>query len=284
MISVSEAARLLGGRNLISIGVQADDARRARHQDRTTFVRVVHVPFDRPAIPQVPPDAGEVRIDGTPSGLSQAVERIAAVAGASGSVPVSALSLQQLSTLGDPADVAARLKKAGLAFIAEALVDEPANVPPLAIAVHGSGLGIARLAVGRPASAPLDLLEKVRDLANALPGVFRSFAPLPRNVDPASPTTGYDDVKLVALARLFLDEIDTIQVDWTLHGPKLAQVALTFGADDLDNVVVEVPGADLLGRRRAPLEEVQRNIRAASFVPVQRNAYFQPVGATNAAR
>ncbi len=53
MISVSEAARLLGGRNLISIGVQADEARRARHQDRTTFVRVVHVRFDGSAIPML---------------------------------------------------------------------------------------------------------------------------------------------------------------------------------------------------------------------------------------
>ena len=50
------------------------------------------------------------------------------------------------------------------------------------------------------------------------------------------PTTGFDDVKRVALARLVVDNIPSIQVDWALYGPKLAQVALTVGADDVDGV------------------------------------------------
>ena len=54
-------------------------------------------------------------------------------------------------------------------------------------------------------------------------GVIRTFAPLPRRVNPAVPTTGYEDVKRVALARLSLS-IPSIQVDWSLYGPKLAQV------------------------------------------------------------
>lgn len=282
MITLSDAARLMSGHNLIAIGVQADEARRARHQDRTTFIRVVHVPFDASAVPQVPPDAGELRIDGTPRDLAHAVARIAAVVAASGSVPVTALALHDLAGLGNPADVAIRLKRAGLALIAEAIVDDKRDTRPLVRAAQQAGLGIARLTVGRLTGAPLDLLERVRDLAGEFPGAFRSFAPLPRHVDAASPTTGYDDVKLVALARLYLDEIDTIQVDWALHGPKLAQVALTFGADDLDNVIADAPDANLLGRRRAPLEEVQRNIRAASFVPVQRDAFFQPLATHNA--
>ena len=58
-------------------------------------------------------------------------------------------------------------------------------------------------------------------------------------------------------------------MDWQRYGPKLAQVALTFGADDLDNVspVDDAPE----GRRRAPLEEVRRNIEAAGFTPVERD-------------
>lgn len=279
MITVSDASRLMAGRNLISLGVQADEARRARHQDRTTFIRVVHVPFDASPVPRIAPDAGEIRIDGAPADLSHALERISAVVAAGGSVPVSAFALHDLPGLGKPADVAARLKEAGLSLIAEAAVDQAADMRPLIAAAQQGGLAIARFTVGRTPGAPLDLLEKVRDLAAAMPGVFRSFAPLPRTVDRSSPTTGYDDVKLVALARLFLDGIDSIQVDWTLHGPKLAQVALTFGADDLDNVVADAPDANLLGRRRAPLEEVQRNIRAASFVPIQRNARFEPIAA-----
>jgi 2-iminoacetate synthase ThiH len=65
-----------------------------------------------------------------------------------------------------------------------------------------------------------------------------------------------------------------VQVDWQLYGPKLAQVALTFGADDVDGVspVDEAPE----GKRRSPLEEIRRNILAASGEPVERDGRFAP--------
>ena len=106
-------------------------------------------------------------------------------------------------------------------------------------------------------------------------GVVRAFAPLPRRVNPGVPTTGYDDVKRVALARLIVDNIPSIQVDWALYGPKLAQVALTVGADDVDDVSAEDDVSE--GLRRAPLEEIRRNIRAAGLEPVERNGRFDPM-------
>jgi 2-iminoacetate synthase ThiH len=60
-----------------------------------------------------------------------------------------------------------------------------------------------------------------------------------------------------------------------LYGPKLAQVALTVGADDVDAVSAVDDMSQ--GRRRAPLEEITRNIRAAGFEPVERDGRFQPV-------
>jgi aminodeoxyfutalosine synthase len=98
------------------------------------------------------------------------------------------------------------------------------------------------------------------------------FAPLPSRVAGVSPTTGFEDVHLVALARL-LTPVAHIQVDWQRYGPKLAQVALTFGADDVDAVSPVDEVAE--GRRRAPLEEIRRNIRAASAEPVERDARFR---------
>jgi len=79
-------------------------------------------------------------------------------------------------------------------------------------------------------------------------------------------------VKRVALARIVADNVPSIQVDWSLYGPKLAQVALTVGADDVDGV----SSVDDLsqGMRRSPLEEVRRNIRAAGYDPVERNGRF----------
>jgi aminodeoxyfutalosine synthase len=91
----------------------------------------------------------------------------------------------------------------------------------------------------------------------------------------AEPTTGYDDVKQVALARLMLPGIESIQVDWPLYGPKLAQVALTMGADDVDGVAACDTGT--LGHRRSAIEEITRNIRAASLEPVERDGLFERV-------
>jgi 2-iminoacetate synthase ThiH len=69
--------------------------------------------------------------------------------------------------------------------------------------------------------------------------------------------------------------VPAIQVDWARHGPKLAQVALLFGASDLDRV--SPSDAAPLGHRRAPLEEVERNIRAAFLQPVERDGRFERV-------
>jgi aminodeoxyfutalosine synthase len=77
------------------------------------------------------------------------------------------------------------------------------------------------------------------------------------------------------MARLTAPNIPTIQVDWSRYGPKLAQVALTFGADDLDAVTASDEAPD--GRRRAPIEEVRRNIEAAGFSPAERDGRFHQV-------
>src|SRR6185295_19607826 len=116
------------------------------------------------------------------------------------------------------------------------------------------------------------LLKAVAELQRAV-AVIRVFAPLPRRSNPAAPTTGYEDVKHVALARIVVDNVASIQVDWSLYGPKLAQVALTVGADDVDAVSAEDESGE--GRRRAPLEEIRRNIRAAGQQPVERDGRFE---------
>ena len=83
-------------------------------------------------------------------------------------------------------------------------------------------------------------------------------------------------MKQIALARLVVDNIESIQVDWQLYGPKLAQFALTIGADDVDGVAAVDPG--ILGTRRSPIEEIRGNIRAAGLEPVERNARFEAIG------
>ena len=106
-------------------------------------------------------------------------------------------------------------------------------------------------------------------------GCIQAIDPLPMRLHAARPTTGYEDVKMVAVARIAAANVPTIQVDWTRYGPKLAQVALTFGADDLDGVPASDEAPE--GRRRAPLEEVRRNIQAAGFAPAERDGRFAVV-------
>ena len=145
-------------------------------------------------------------------------------------------------------------------------------------AVREAGLGLARLTVQRQADRPRRASRSIlraAELQHAL-GWLPSFAPLPRSWSAASPTTGYEDVRQVALARLLADNIPSIQVDWSLYGPKLAQVALTVGADDLD--AVSALDDESEGRRRAPLEEVRRNIQAAALVPVERDGAYGRIG------
>jgi aminodeoxyfutalosine synthase len=139
-------------------------------------------------------------------------------------------------------------------------------------AAAAAGLPVLRLTVERSAAdTRFEQLERASMCCRA--GRFEAFAPLPRRVTAATPTTGFEDVRQVALARLLVD-VARIQVDWPLYGPKLAQVGLTFGADDVDGVSpLEETGE---GRRRAPLEEIRRNIAAASGEPIERDGLFGP--------
>ena len=135
---------------------------------------------------------------------------------------------------------------------------------------RAAGLSVLRLTVDHAPDNLLDLLTAAQTFSLEAGG-FHAFAPLPRRVSVTAPTTGYDDVKCVALARLLMD-VPSIQVDWPLYGPKLAQVGLIVGADDIDGVTAAEPG--LLGPRRTAIEEVRGNILAAGLQPVERDGRF----------
>jgi len=275
-----ELTSLAGSYDIISLGMTADDVRRARHGARTTFVRVADVLADVDAAATIAPAAGEIRIVGVPVSRAAAVARVAAVAAAASGTPVSGFSLSDLEALAAHESITLRalleeLRATGLELVADAVLDRLQDVRRSIEEVNIAGLSLARLTIDRVASSdPLPQLKEVADLQRAV-GVLRAFAPLPRRVNPAVPTTGYEDVKRVALARVVVEDVPSIQVDWALYGPKLAQVALTMGADDLDAVTAD--DAALEGHRRAPLEEVRRNIRAAGQEPVERNGRFEPL-------
>ena len=281
-VSESELSSLAASHDIITIGMAADEIRRARHRLRTTFVRVADVSIDAGAVAGLPAGAGEIRIVGAPSTRAAAVAKVREVVNRAGGVPVSAYSLADLERLAATEGITLRalleeLRAAGLDLVAEAPVDRLQDQRRSIEEVNIAGLALARLTVDRsPAMDPVPFLKTVADLQRSV-AVIRAFAPLPRRINPAMPTTGYDDIKRVALARIVCDNVPSIQVDWARYGPKLAQVTLTVGADDVDAVSPATESG--LGPRRSPLEEIRRNIRAAGQEPVERNGRFEPVAA-----
>ena len=273
----SEEAQLLAStHDILTLGSLADRVRRRRHGARTTFLRVADIGVDEAhgAPSSWPLAAREVRLAGPLSSLEQARKAVRAVSSSAGSLPVVGFSLAGLEALARAEDVAladalGSLRDAGLSGLAEAPVDTLVDWRGALDTASEHGLGIGRLTVDSASGGVLPLLARAAEVCRAA-GAVNVFAPLARRPGP-EPTTGYEDVRSVALARILLD-VDHIQVDWRLHGPKLAQVALTMGADDLDNVSAEEESPD--GRRRAPLEEILRNIRAAGLDPAERDARF----------
>ena len=276
----AELSTLAATHDIINLGMVADDLRRQRHGTRTTFVRVADLGAEVGAPVAHAAAAGELRISGIAPSRAAAVARVREVAAAADGAAVSAFSLADLEQLAAREGVTLRalleeLRAAGLELVAEAPVDRLQNARRSIEEVNIAGLSLARLTVDQaPSADPMPLLKMVADLQRAV-AVVRAFAPLPRRVNPAAPTTGYEDVKHIALARIVVDNVASIQVDWSLYGPKLAQVALTVGADDVDGVSAEEETTE--GRRRAPLEEIRRNIRAAGQEPIERNGRFDVV-------
>jgi aminodeoxyfutalosine synthase len=280
MISEVEAQAILDGRDLIAIGVRGDEVRRRLHGAKTTFVRVFEIHVEAPPC-ALPPrtSAGEFRIVGTPKSVDAAIGSIRAALALAGGVPLTGFSLADLLSLegaASLADACRALHDAGLEAVAEAPIDVLPDPAAAIAAARAAGLEVARLTVHLLGpDNRVAILMRARDLQRAVGGI-RAFAPLPRAMSATAPSTGYDDVKQVALARLAVDNIESIQVDWALYGPKLAQFALTIGADDVDNVSAVDPGT--FGTRRSPLEEIRGNIRSAALEAVERNGRYEAMG------
>jgi aminodeoxyfutalosine synthase len=93
-------------------------------------------------------------------------------------------------------------------------------------------------------------------------------------------TTGFDDLKAIAVARLMLDNFPHIKSYWIMIGPRLAQVGLSFGADDMDGTVTEEKIAHDAGAPTAQsltVHELCRLIREAGRRPIERDTVFNVV-------
>ena len=116
-------------------------------------------------------------------------------------------------------------------------------------------------------------------------GGFLAFIPLafhPKNTEMSdiTKTSGIDDLKNVAVARLLLDNFPHIKAYWVMIGPKMAQLALSFGADDMDGTVKEEVITHMAGAETDQAigsNTLVRLIREAGRLPVERDTLYNVI-------
>ncbi len=137
--------------------------------------------------------------------------------------------------------------------------------------------------VGEPYSARVAHLAGVRAL-QATTGGFTAFIPwtfqeqatdLEGEVEPSG---GYDYLRTLAISRLALDNIDHVQGSWVTQGPKIGQLALYFGADDLGSIMLEENVVAAAGaQHRMTQVDMERMIAGADLTPRQRRTLYEPL-------
>lgn len=129
----------------------------------------------------------------------------------------------------------------------------------------------------------VDHLMRLRELQDRTKG-FQAFIPLayhPKNTEiGGSYSSGIDDLKTIAVSRLVLDNFPHIKAYWIMLGEKVSQLALLFGADDIDGTIIEekiTHSAGALSGNAMTAEQLRNLIKKAGKVPVERDSFYKPV-------
>jgi len=132
-------------------------------------------------------------------------------------------------------------------------------------------------------------LSMLRDLQDETGG-YLAYIPLAYHPDhnelgetlhrTGTATSGFDDLKNLAVGRLFLDNIDHIKSHWIMVTPFVSQVSLHFGVNDLEGTVVREKIYHEAGAHTAQamtLEQILKLIRGAKKIPVERDSFYQVI-------
>ena len=126
-------------------------------------------------------------------------------------------------------------------------------------------------------------MEMLRRLQEETGG-FQVFIPLAYwpegNKLGGTRTSSVDDLKTIAISRLYLHNFEHIKAYWITLGEKVAQVALNFGADDLDGTIEEEKIVHAAGTKSAyshSKDKLIRLIKGAGKVPVERDTFYKPI-------
>jgi cyclic dehypoxanthinyl futalosine synthase len=211
--------------------------------------------------------------------------------------PVEIIYLAKLSGLSER-DCLLRLKAAGLDSIpgagAEMLVEAVREEIAPYKNTAAAWLDLMRTAhrLGIPSTATMmygsvETIEQrvehvlaVRGLQDETGG-FRAFIPWSFQPDGTrlahlTRASGLDYLRTVAVSRLLLDNVPNIQASWLTQGPKIGQIALQYGVNDMGSTVLEENVVTAKGSVfLVPLKEIERLIRDAGFTPARRNTKYE---------
>lgn len=124
--------------------------------------------------------------------------------------------------------------------------------------------------------------DKIRSLQDKTGG-FTAFIPWPfqpgnSELDDEA-VTAVEYLRVLALARIYLDNIPNIQVSWVTQGAKVAQIGLFFGGNDFGSVMIEENVVRAAGANfRLKTEEIKHIIKTAGFTPKIRNMQYDIIG------
>ena len=131
----------------------------------------------------------------------------------------------------------------------------------------------------------IDHLERLRKLQDEAPG-FDAFIPLKyhsrgNRLSEAGESSVEDDLRTIAISRIFLDNIPHIKAYWVSYGKATTEMALAFGADDIDGTIGDTTKIySMAGGVEKPtmsVDELEAMVRAAGFTPVERDSHYNPV-------
>src|SRR5213075_1578071 len=128
----------------------------------------------------------------------------------------------------------------------------------------------------------VDHLRRLRELQDETRG-FTGFVPLPyqpenNDIPVKTPPTGFDALRTLAVSRIYLDNFDHITAYWVGLGLKLAQISLSYGADDLHGTIMEEKIFHMAGAttpQQQSIAALEHAIREAGRIPVQRDSYYR---------
>jgi cyclic dehypoxanthinyl futalosine synthase len=127
-------------------------------------------------------------------------------------------------------------------------------------------------------------LERVRQLQDETGGLtaFISWTFQPEHTAMADvpPAGAFEYLRTQAVSRLYLDNVPNIQSSWVTQGPKIGQLALYFGANDMGSLMIEENVVSSAGTvHHLSLEQIKRAIREAGYIPRQRNVFYEYIDA-----